>query len=352
MSFREYIDHRVAELVEGGEDRPAVVARMADLAGLDPQQVTDFLAGNESECDLDTAEAYGRALELNTDEVLEVAADGTLHGARFYDIGERGDVFGLMRAAPRLGGDGALPEGQNEFIASTSREGRDGDIIDQGTWRLADFRNNPIILNSHIPTEIIGTAPRVGVRGGELRALVAWDMEDPESARIAGQHARGVRSAVSVRWITGRAISRNSLAEDHPAFQARPRQTVWGPQFGRFLRHNTLIEISSVGPAGDAGALQVRGLGPQVGKALRKLNPLAPNGVADIRSALRDPETWKDEQVRQLLAAEFLSLIRSDKTARTALRALVATTPNPPESTHSDALSFIRAATATLRSSE
>ncbi len=75
MNFREYIDHRVAELVEGGEDRPAVVARMADLAGLDPQQVSDFLAGNENECDLDSAEAYGRALELNTDEVLEVAAE-------------------------------------------------------------------------------------------------------------------------------------------------------------------------------------------------------------------------------------------------------------------------------------
>lgn len=173
----------------------------------------------------------------------------------------------------RSGGD----KGEFEFVASTSGEAADGDIIDQSTWKLERYRSNPVVLDNHNMSVVVGRA-RVqvvesGLAGGRklgkhLRAWISFDEELELGRTLARQHKEGYRNAISVRWSPDELIRRADLDEDDEHYQAE--QEVSTP-FGTFRysnyvhRGNTLLENSSVSIPSDPAALQSRALRGHLG---------------------------------------------------------------------------------------
>jgi hypothetical protein len=234
----------------------------------------------------------------------------------------------------------AAADGEHEFVASTSGEASDGDIVDQASWRLAQYRSNPVVLYEHA-VPVIGTA-RVNSGGANdepLRAWITFDASDdnPIGRLAKSQHVSGVRSAVSVRWRPGKLTPRDELDKAHPAYsEGREIETWWGGKIkmvGRYHQNNTLLEISSVALPADPRALQVRGA----------------HGLSaeQIRSALsdgRDVRSMRDD---------LLDLLRADPEIRGLIRSLYASAPPPDKFTQRVALAdALRTLTDTFRGTE
>lgn len=227
-------------------------------------------------------------------------------GSRSLEAGER--------ALIKEGSD--LFERTSEFVASTETEARDGLVIEQRSWRLAEYRRNPVFLDNHDPTAVIGRSEVVKiVESTQLRNAVLWDEaeDNPRAALVAGQHRRRMRNAVSVRWMGGQRIARDELPENHP-FYRKPikRQSRFGivEHAGWYLRRANLLEISSVSVAGDARALQTR-------SPLGMLDELPDRGLAGaiedhIRAALETPELLHDDGLIQSFRALLLRFLRTD----------------------------------------
>lgn len=233
----------------------------------------------------------------------------------------------VERAALRVAGGGE----EIEFIASTAGEASDGDIISQDSWRLAQYRSNPIVMYEH-SVPVIGTA-RVsqGKMGDDLHAWVTFDESpvNPTGQLAASQHKAGIRSAVSVRWRPGKTTPRNELDKAHPAFdEGREVETWWGGKsllVGRLHESNTLLEISSVALPADPRALQIRGAHGMTGEQIRSAL------VSGSARSMRD---------------DLIDLLREDPEIRGLLRALSVSAPPPRETPQSEA---IRAALEDLR---
>lgn len=159
------------------------------------------------------------------------------------------DLF--VRAGETTSTDAGI---ETTFTASTAAVDRMGDSIDQGTWRLANWRRNPVILHEHAPP-VIGRG--VGKRSAEaLTIKVLWDASDanPTGQLVAHQHANGFRSAGSVGFIPGKAINRLDLPDDDA--RKAPKDTPrW--RAGHVFSHNELLEFSSVAVPANAEALQL-----------------------------------------------------------------------------------------------
>lgn len=229
----------------------------------------------------------------------------------------------------------ALLPRTNEFIASTSKEARDGDIIDQGSWRLAQFRRNPVILDNHDTRQVVGRGVKVGVIEDALRVAIEWDEADlnPRGQLVAHQHRQGFRKAVSVRWRTGKRTKRSELDPGHYAW-TKPvtRNTPWGSYdaTGSFLEDNTLLEVSSVSVPSDPRALQVRMLHPARALLEKVPDQIVAVALEDrVRAALEDPELYGSDPFVREMRALVLRFVRTDREMQTALRALGLT--DPPE---------------------
>jgi len=334
-SFAEYLSHRVAQLVESGEAREAIHERMQAATGLDGQTVQAALDGTDP-AGVSEAGLYARALGLDEIEATEVCGDGQLL-SRYFDGG--GDLAWVFAPQTRLAGDKAIP-GQTDFIASTGREARDGDMIDQASWRLGPYHRNPVVLWNHDLRTVVGTAKSRVVtndrHGEHLTSTVTWDTSDlnPEGQRAADQHQRRIRRGISVSWIAGKQTKRSELPEDDPRYTSKARkiQTRWGPveRMGSVHFNSLLIEQSSVSVPSDPRALQTRGLGPAAGLALRAVDHTDGPATDDVRTMLRalaaDPDLWADADVLAALAAPVRSLIRTNADVRAALRGLIVST--------------------------
>lgn len=227
----------------------------------------------------------------------------------------------------------------NEFIASTGREARDGDIIDQDSWQLGPYKRNPVILQDHFGP-VVGRSLKTWVNEGSLRTVVQWD-DDPlnEAGRlVAHQHRSGFRKAVSVRWRAGKLVRRDKLEKDDPRYSTG--QTVQGV-LGSYKRvgfvhfRSVLYEISSVSVPGDPRALQVRGLGDKgLERQIRQ----------HIEAYQAENDIYADQGFRDAVRDVVLYLIRTDKEVRTAARALGLFEPRPtdePLTLRGDGLDFL-----------
>lgn len=153
------------------------------------------------------------------------------------------------------------------FVASTADEDRTMWIVDQTSWRLADFRRNPVILDNHNRMRVVGkgtraTVPRVGEDAGQLMIDVLWDLDNPDpSIRSVGhQHLAGFRRAGSVGFKWGKRTERHKLPGDHWAHREQVEVEVW-PGFtvkdsGYLFERNELREFSSATIPANAQALQ------------------------------------------------------------------------------------------------
>jgi len=308
-------------------------------------------------------EAMGAALGCDPDDTLQAALDGTLMESRLvegYELanGEKG-YQGLGRQAGSKVAEllsGAPGPNQNDFVSSTEIEARDGDVIDQSTWRLGHYRRNPVVLEGHRTAVVVGRTTKLIKAPRMLVSRIEWDTHELNQAGrlVAHQHAAGIRRAVSVRWITGKRIARNKLPETDPRYQSRPKKVdgVFGAfeRFGNVLFDNTLLEQSSVSVPGDPRALQQRGIGAEAAESLAG----SPDGSAarDLRAqmiaALSDDEVWMDDQFRAHFASAMRHAIRTDRDIRRILVAagLSSRDPRDPQKTNTqitekDALSVI-----------
>jgi len=132
-------------------------------------------------------------------------------------------------------------------IGSTASVDRYGDIVNQETWMLDAFKNNPVILwnhNAHFaePAPAIGKATRVEVKNGVLEFDIEFDMDDPLAALIYNKYVKGILNAFSVGFI--------------PHDRARDDEN------HTILINNELLELSAVNvPANPEALNQMKTLG-------------------------------------------------------------------------------------------
>ena len=82
--------------------------------------------------------------------------------------------------------------GHASFIASTATSDRYDDVIDQNSWKLEAFKNNPVILLNHRQDMLpIGRATNVEVVNGQLEIDVEFDLEDELGANVARKVDQG-----------------------------------------------------------------------------------------------------------------------------------------------------------------
>lgn len=130
-----------------------------------------------------------------------------------------------------------------EFVMSTERKDRDGDIIRQEGWQLGEFRRNPIALWMHNHNVPIGTWEKVSVEGGQL--IGRLKMAAAGTSRFVDE----VRSLLEQKVL--RAVSVGFLPVDYaPLDENRP----WD---GYDLKKNKLLECSVVSVPANPEALSV-----------------------------------------------------------------------------------------------
>lgn len=179
-----------------------------------------------------------------TDYQAELAALATRHGISARTLSYRG----VMRAIPT-----ETEAGRGiRFRMSTAGSDRYNDIVAQ-EFELEQFRKNPVAPWNHdysIPP--VGRWEDVAVVRGEsgdpeLRGTLIFD-SNPENklARLVeSQYRSGFLSCVSVGFMPGSAVQRNSLDEDDPHYA----------RSGFVFRQNQLLEVSAVMVPGNAEAL-------------------------------------------------------------------------------------------------
>lgn len=157
-----------------------------------------------------------------------------------------------------------------KFVLYSGREVRfnpawssGGDIIETKEFRLANWRKDPVVLADHNPEHVIGRGTAQVVEQAEgpaqLHGSSEWDLHEsnPLAVLIAGQHARGMRSAVSIGFMPGKGSGpRTKLAADHPAYMDPEKTPDW--RAGWFHRYPELYEFSSVAIPRDPSALQLQ----------------------------------------------------------------------------------------------
>lgn len=90
-----------------------------------------------------------------------------------------------------------------EAVVSTETVDRAGDIVDQASWRLAQFLRNPVVLYMHDHGQPVGRAEDVAVRNGQLEATIVF--ADTERGREIFQlYAEKALRAFSVGFSVGR----------------------------------------------------------------------------------------------------------------------------------------------------
>lgn len=203
----------------------------------------------------------------------------------------------IFRAAPvlRMEGEDEKPAGTMDFIASDDAMDRYGTRIAQD-WledgRIEAFDSNPVVPWSHnyeappigrvVAREVREIAP--GRRA--LVVTIAFDMDDPRAAAIAGQYARGFLSAVSVGFRTQKVTALRELDKGHP----------WYAEEGYMLSGNSLMELSAVVVPGNPRALAQRGGADWLA---REVLAAAPDVLREeVRRALTEDPAMR-ELVRQ-----------------------------------------------------
>lgn len=166
--------------------------------------------------------------------------------------------------------ESSADEKTSKFILYSGREVRynptwqeGGDIIRTREFRLSNYRLSNVVLADHNMNHVVGagTASIVdaGDDGFQLHGTSTWDLHEsnPLAILIAGQHARGIRKAVSIGFMPGKGSGpRTKLAVDDPYYLDPEKVPSW--RAGWVHRHPELYEWSSVSVPKDPGALQLQ----------------------------------------------------------------------------------------------
>ena len=190
------------------------------------------------------------------------------------------------------------------FAASTSDVDRMGDIIDQKTWRLKNWRANPVILLDH-NTPVVGKGKgKVNKPDDRLEIDVTWDTgeHNPAATLVAHQHKNGFRNAGSVGFFPGKAINRVDLPDGDPR-KAPKDMSRW--MAGHVFSHNDLLEFSTAAVPTNPKALE--------------LSLYANEAEGDDDKIAR----FVGESIDKARAEWLLKAVAEDETIRAAFRALI-----------------------------
>lgn len=221
----------------------------------------------------------------------------------------RGHVQAMHHLAPAT----STRENVTDLVAATSKEARDGHILDALTWKLENYHSNPVVPWAHSSQDSLGRgAFEIDTTKRELAGEITWDTKHPKGAQTARQFADGFLHAFSTGWIWGRRIPRRSLPKDDPYFREQP-ESDWNQRMVGY--DNELLEVSPVVVPADAGALAKRGL------ELPPLSSLSLEEVVEYVLELAKPELKRAHS--ELDRAALVAMVKADPELRRDLRALV-----------------------------
>jgi len=181
-------------------------------------------------------------------------------------------------------------EGIIRAVFSSGKPDRQGEIIDQASWKLNEYMTNPIVLFTHDHTQpAIGKVLEIGINAeGMLEGLIQFAIKEYEFARTLFNLYKG-------KFM--RAFSVGFVSEDQEDV----------PE-GMLLKNNTLYELSAVNIPADVLAL-AKSKGMDISWTEKKKTEKSPAcGMADetkkecvarkIPKLLKeDPEMEQDQAV-------------------------------------------------------
>lgn len=92
-----------------------------------------------------------------------------------------------------------------EAVLSSDTIDGHGEIIDQASWRLARYLQNPVVLHMHRRTDVIGHAQDVRVAGGQLQGRIVF-ATTKLAEEVATLFRDGAMRAFSVGFRPGRIV--------------------------------------------------------------------------------------------------------------------------------------------------
>lgn len=138
------------------------------------------------------------------------------------------------------------------FVASTAASDRMDDVIDQASWKLDNYRANPVVLTDHDyrAGNVVGRGEVSVVEGvGLVLDVVKWSSK-PYAQAVKVDVEEGIINAVSVGLRPGRRVARRSLPSTDPLYLAEG----WGEVY----YDCDLLEISIVAVPANPEAVAVR----------------------------------------------------------------------------------------------
>lgn len=146
------------------------------------------------------------------------------------------------------------------FTASTDSRDRQGDVIVQNTWKVADFMKNPVILWAHNYYETpIGKATEIKMGPDSLSVKIQFVPEstDPFAGKVAKLVEQGFLKTVSVGFMVYKSepLTVEDLAQ-------RPEM-----KYGQRL-HGDLLEVSIVPVPANPEALNQNEYGEVIARGL------------------------------------------------------------------------------------
>lgn len=162
-------------------------------------------------------------------------------------------------------------DGTTLFVASTEREDRAMDVVRQD-WRLGAFKANPVILDNHDRSRVVGVGVDAWVARavsdevdegmvGNLLIRVKWDQDSPlpDLRDVGRQHLAGIRRAGSVGFRHGKKTDRSKLPTDSPYYREPVQLETWFGTIahaGYLYERNDLLEFSSATIPANPDAVQ------------------------------------------------------------------------------------------------
>lgn len=134
------------------------------------------------------------------------------------------------------------------FVASTADADRSDDIIDQASWKLANYSKNPVILLDHDYEvgKVVATG-KAYLEDGALHLEVTKWASTARAIEAKALVDDDMVNAVSVGFRPGKATWRRNLASDHPAHQKEG--------YGLYFEDCELLEVSLVAVPANPNAL-------------------------------------------------------------------------------------------------
>ena len=166
------------------------------------------------------------------------------------------------------------------------------------------FNNNPVMLFNHNLGDIIGRWSNLGVEGATLSAETDFDMDDPESARIAGKVEREY-----VKGASPGIFIQDAEWREHPTTK----------EYELYVTRWELLEVSVCSVPSNAGALSLRIYDGEQNMISEDRIELHVKGIAQLSADKTNQNIMSTQPVRIELSAQARVCLGVNDAADTAV---------------------------------